>query len=94
MSQSVDDDLIILGTGVGDHGAALHGVSCGLKTAIVEAGAMGGTGVNWGCIPSKALLPAAGRVGDLGETKHLQSMGIQLGDVSFDRQGIANHATH
>lgn len=94
MSQSFDYDLIILGAGVGGHGAALHAVSCGLKTAIVEAGEMGGTCVNRGCIPSKALLAASGRVREMGDAKHLQSMGIQLGGVSFDRQGIADHATN
>lgn len=94
MSQSFDYDLIILGAGVGGHGAALHAVSCGLKTAIVEAGDMGGTCVNRGCIPSKALLAASGRVREMGDAKHLQSMGIQLGGVSFDRQGIADHATN
>jgi len=55
---------------------------------------MGGTCVNRGCIPSKALLAASGRVREMGDAKHLQSMGIQLGSVSFDRQGIADHATN
>jgi dihydrolipoamide dehydrogenase len=57
-----DYDLIIIGAGVGGHGAALHAVKCGLKTAIIEAKDMGGTCVNRGCIPSKALLAASGRV--------------------------------
>ncbi|NES71327.1 MAG: FAD-dependent oxidoreductase, partial [Okeania sp. SIO2D1] len=54
MTQEFDYDLIIIGAGVGGHGAALHATSCGLKTAIVEAAEMGGTCVNRGCIPSKA----------------------------------------
>lgn len=87
-----DYDLVIIGAGVGGHGAAIHAVSCGLKTAIIEAGDMGGTCVNRGCIPSKALLAASGRVRELRNTHHLQSLGIQLGQVSFDRQTIANHA--
>ncbi|MEO1744077.1 MAG: FAD-dependent oxidoreductase, partial [Cyanobacteria bacterium J06629_9] len=62
MSPSFDYDLIIIGAGVGGHGAALHAVKCGLKTAIIEAADMGGTCVNRGCIPSKALLAASGRV--------------------------------
>ncbi len=41
MSQSFDYDLAIVGAGVGGHGAALHAVSCGLKTAIIEAADMG-----------------------------------------------------
>jgi len=92
VSQSFDYDLVIIGAGVGGHGAALHAVSCGLKTAIIEAAEMGGTCVNRGCIPSKALLAASGRVRELRDTHHLKALGIQLGDVTFDRQAIADHA--
>ncbi|MGL5832198.1 MAG: FAD-dependent oxidoreductase, partial [Waterburya sp.] len=89
-----DYDLIIIGAGVGGHGAALHAVKQGLKTAIIEAGDMGGTCVNRGCIPSKALLAASGRVREFGDNHHLQEMGIQLGGVQFDRAAIADHATN
>ncbi|BDI19923.1 hypothetical protein ANSO36C_57250 [Nostoc cf. commune SO-36] len=92
MSQGFDYDLVIIGAGVGGHGAALHAVSCGLKTAIIEAADMGGTCVNRGCIPSKALLAASGRVRELRNAHHLKSLGIQIGSVEFDRQAIANHA--
>ncbi|HLO52544.1 MAG TPA: FAD-dependent oxidoreductase, partial [Kamptonema sp.] len=92
MNQRFDYDLLIIGAGVGGHGAALHAVSCGLKTAIVEAADMGGTCINRGCIPSKALLAAAGRVRELRNAHHLQMLGIQLGNVDFDRGAIANHA--
>lgn len=87
-----DYDLIIIGAGVGGHGAALHGVKMGLKTAIIEAGDMGGTCVNRGCIPSKALLAASGKVRELSHHEHLQSMGVNIGGVSFDRKLIADHA--
>ena len=92
MSEAFDYDLVIIGAGVGGHGAALHAVSCGLKTAIIEAAEMGGTCVNRGCIPSKALLAASGRVRELHDAHHLKSLGIQVGGVAFDRQAIANHA--
>lgn len=92
MSQEFDYDLVIIGAGVGGHGAALHAVSCGLKTAIIEAADMGGTCVNRGCIPSKALLAASGRVRELRDAHHLKSMGIQVSNVAFDRQAIADHA--
>jgi dihydrolipoamide dehydrogenase len=88
----MDYDLVIVGAGVGGHGAALHAVSCGLKTAIVEAGTMGGTCVNRGCIPSKALLAASGRVRELRDADHLKALGIQVGNVAFERQAIADHA--
>ena len=92
MTHGLDYDLVIVGAGVGGHGAALHAVSCGLKTAIVEAGDMGGTCVNRGCIPSKALLAASGRVRELRDAHHLKALGIQVGDVAFERQAIADHA--
>ncbi|MEA5513018.1 dihydrolipoyl dehydrogenase [Nodularia sp. UHCC 0506] len=92
MSYGFDYDLVIIGAGVGGHGAALHAVSCGLKTAIIEAADMGGTCVNRGCIPSKALLAASGRVRELRNAHHLKSLGIQVDHVAFDRQAIADHA--
>ncbi|MEL6221191.1 MAG: dihydrolipoyl dehydrogenase [Cyanobacteria bacterium J06627_8] len=92
MSHAFDYDLVILGAGVGGHGAALHAVACGLKTAIIEAADMGGTCVNRGCIPSKALLAASGRVRELQDAKHLNALGIQVGGVGFDRGAIADHA--
>lgn len=87
-----DYDLIIIGAGVGGHGAALHAVKNGLKTAIIEAEDMGGTCVNRGCIPSKALLAASGKVREFGNTSHLNDLGIQLGEIQFERKAIANHA--
>jgi dihydrolipoamide dehydrogenase len=92
VSHGLDYDLIIIGAGVGGHGAALHAVSCGLKTAIIEAAEMGGTCVNRGCIPSKALLAASGRVRELRDASHLKALGIQVENVAFERQAIANHA--
>ncbi len=92
MSEQFDYDLVIIGAGVGGHGAALHAVKCGLHTAIIEAKEMGGTCVNRGCIPSKALLAASGRVRELSDSHHLQDLGIQVGGVAFDQQSMADHA--
>jgi len=94
MSEKFDYDLVIIGAGVGGHGAALHAVKCGLKTAIIEAKDMGGTCVNRGCIPSKALLAASGRVRELKDDHHLKTLGIQVGGVAFEREAIAAHATN
>ncbi len=94
MSEGFDYDLVIIGAGVGGHGAALHAVSSGLKTAIIEAADMGGTCVNRGCIPSKALLAASGRVRELQNAPHLNALGIQVDHVTFDRQAIADHASN
>ena len=73
---------------------SLHAVNCGLKTAIVEAADMGGTCVNRGCIPSKALLAASGRERELRNAHHLKALGIQVSGVEFEREGIAAHANN
>lgn len=94
MVQGFDFDLVIIGAGVGGHGAALHAVNCGLKVAIVEVGEMGGTCVNRGCIPSKALLAASRRVRELRDADNLKALGIQIENVTFDRQALAAYATN
>jgi dihydrolipoamide dehydrogenase len=94
VTQAFDYDLVIIGAGVGGHGAALHAVNFGLKTAIIEAADMGGTCVNRGCIPSKALLAAAGRVRELRNAHHLKTLGIQVDGVAFDRKTISDHANN
>lgn len=89
---SFDYDLAIVGAGVGGHGAALHAVAKGLKVCIFEAKDIGGTCVNRGCVPSKALLAAAGRIREMKDADHLRALGISLDGVSYDRQGVADHA--
>jgi dihydrolipoamide dehydrogenase len=88
-----DFDVAIIGCGVGGHGAALHSRAQSLKTAVFSGQDVGGTCVNRGCVPSKALLAASGRVRDMKNDEHLKSMGIEVqGEVSFSREGIAAHA--
>jgi len=89
-----DFDVAIIGCGVGGHGAALHSRGQDLKTAVFSGNDVGGTCVNRGCVPSKALLAASGRVRDMKDTSHLADLGIQLdaSEVSFSREGIAAHA--
>lgn len=93
MSGKFDYDVIIIGCGVGGHGAALHARSKGLKTAVFTGKDVGGTCVNRGCVPSKALLAASGRIREMKDAHHLKAFGITVGDVTFDRQGVANHAS-
>jgi dihydrolipoamide dehydrogenase len=52
-------DLIVLGSGPGGYVAAIRAAQLGLKTAIVERENLGGICLNWGCIPTKALLRSA-----------------------------------
>ena len=52
-------DLVVIGAGPGGYVAAIRAGQLGLKTAIIESGDLGGVCLNWGCIPSKALLKNA-----------------------------------
>merc|ERR1719353_504997 len=95
MADDTDFDLVIVGCGVGGHGAALHAVSKGLKVAVVAGGDVGGTCVNRGCVPSKALLSAAGRVREMGDAKHLAEFGVTVnGAVTYEREKVAAHANN
>eukprot|EP00617_Octactis_speculum_P002387 CAMPEP_0185780032 /NCGR_PEP_ID=MMETSP1174-20130828/97788_1 /TAXON_ID=35687 /ORGANISM="Dictyocha speculum, Strain CCMP1381" /LENGTH=480 /DNA_ID=CAMNT_0028469419 /DNA_START=164 /DNA_END=1606 /DNA_ORIENTATION=- len=87
-----DYDVIIVGCGVGGHGAALHAHSQGLKTAVFSGGDVGGTCVNRGCVPSKALLAASGRVREMQDEGHLSNFGVKVEGVTFEREKIAAHA--
>ena len=58
-------DAVVIGAGPGGYVAAIRLAQLGKKTALVEKGALGGVCLNWGCIPSKALIAAANLVEDL-----------------------------
>src|SRR5258706_16309084 len=55
----MDYDLIVIGSGPGGYVAAIRASQLGLKTAMVERESLGGVCLNWGCIPTKALLKSA-----------------------------------
>ena len=74
-------DIAIIGTGPGGYIAALEAARRGAKTAVVEKGHLGGTCLNVGCIPSKALLASAGL---LHEIARAEQLGVRAGDASFD----------
>uniref|UniRef100_A0ACD5VQW2 Uncharacterized protein n=1 Tax=Avena sativa TaxID=4498 RepID=A0ACD5VQW2_AVESA len=93
-SGGFDYDLVIIGAGVGGHGAALHAVEKGLKTAIIEGDVVGGTCVNRGCVPSKALLAVSGRMRELQDEHHMKSLGLQVSSSGYDRQSVADHANN
>ncbi|XP_051130042.1 dihydrolipoyl dehydrogenase 2, chloroplastic-like [Andrographis paniculata] len=92
--RSFDYDLVIIGAGVGGHGAALHAVEKGFKTAIIEGDVMGGTCVNRGCVPSKALLAVSGRMRELQDEHHMKALGLQVSAAGYDRQAVADHANN
>ncbi len=74
-------DLVVLGGGPGGYVAAIRAAQLGLKTAIVEQERLGGICLNWGCIPTKALLKNAEV---LHYVKHAQDYGISIPDYSVD----------
>lgn len=70
-------DVIVVGAGPGGYVAAIRASQLGFKTAVVERAELGGVCLNWGCIPTKALLKSA-QV--LNYTKHLGDYGVVLQD--------------
>src|SRR6201989_1936050 len=70
----MDYDLIVIGSGPGGYVAAIRASQLGLKTAIVEKESLGGICLNWGCIPTKALLKTAQVYEDI---KHAKDFGIE-----------------
>src|SRR5437773_9129734 len=74
-------DLVVLGGGPGGYVAAIRAAQLGMQTAVVEREHLGGICLNWGCIPTKALLRTAELYHQL---HHLDQFGLSARDVSFD----------
>lgn len=90
-------DAIVIGGGPGGYVAAIRLGQLGLKTLVVEKEYMGGVCLNWGCIPSKALIYASGLA---DKVRHAEAMGIFAGDLKVDvekmqswKQGIVKKLT-
>ena len=78
---STEFDVVVIGAGPGGYVAAIRASQLGLKTAIVERENLGGICLNWGCIPTKALLKS----GEIFEQlSHLDSYGLAVEKPSFD----------
>jgi dihydrolipoyl dehydrogenase len=85
-----DYDLIIIGSGPGGYVAAIRAAQLGLKTAIVEREHLGGICLNWGCIPTKALLRSA-EIKHYGD--HLKNYGLVLeGRISADVKAVVDRS--
>lgn len=76
-------DVLVLGAGPGGYVAAIRAAQLGRKVTLVDAGAPGGTCLNQGCIPLKALLAASERYAQ-ARGDDLAAMGISSSDVTFD----------
>ncbi|KMK67637.1 dihydrolipoyl dehydrogenase [Puniceibacterium sp. IMCC21224] len=84
-----DFDMIVIGAGPGGYVAAIRGAQLGLRVAIVEREHMGGICLNWGCIPTKALLRSA-------EVYHLMQrateFGLQADGLGFDLDAVVKRS--
>ena len=83
-------NLIVIGSGPGGYVAAIRAAQLGMKTACVEMrGALGGTCLNVGCIPSKALLTSSDKFAE--EKDHLKVHGVKIGNVGLDLATMMGH---
>src|SRR5689334_8204322 len=78
-------DLIVLGGGPGGYVAAIRAAQLGMRTALVEREHLGGICLNWGCIPTKALLRAS-EINHL--LHHLDAFGFSAKDISYDSKKV------
>jgi dihydrolipoamide dehydrogenase len=84
-------DVLVIGAGPGGYVAALKAAQLGARVAIVEKHHLGGTCLNYGCIPSKALLSSAEM---LHSVRHANNWGVKVGgEVGFDWGEITTHKT-
>jgi dihydrolipoamide dehydrogenase len=82
-------DLVVLGSGPGGYVAAIRAAQLGLKTAIVERENLGGICLNWGCIPTKALLRSAEVLYNM---KHAAAYGLAADNVRADLGAVVKRS--
>jgi dihydrolipoamide dehydrogenase len=82
-------DLIVIGTGPGGYVAAIRAAQLGLKTAVIERESLGGICLNWGCIPTKALLKSAQVFEYLS---HAADYGIKVEKYSADFDAVVKRS--
>ncbi|MET0588490.1 MAG: dihydrolipoyl dehydrogenase [Novosphingobium sp.] len=82
-------DVIVLGSGPGGYVSAIRCAQLGLKTAIVERENLGGICLNWGCIPTKALLRSAEV---FHQMKHAKEYGLAADNITADLQAIVQRS--
>src|SRR5271165_2191207 len=81
MSDTPEYDLIVIGGGPAGYAGAIRAGQLGKRVACIEIERAGGTCLNWGCIPTKALLKSAEL---LQKFKKAETFGISAKDISFD----------
>ncbi|WP_370172577.1 MULTISPECIES: dihydrolipoyl dehydrogenase [Hyphomonas] len=86
---STQYDLIVIGSGPGGYVSAIRASQLGMKTAIVERESLGGICLNWGCIPTKALLRSAEV---LHLAKHAKDFGLKIDKADFDLDAVVKRS--
>jgi dihydrolipoamide dehydrogenase len=81
-------DVVVIGAGPGGYPAAIRAAQLGASVAIVEKEQLGGTCLNWGCIPTKALIAAAET---FARIKHAAAFGITVKDATVDYSVMIGH---
>ena len=81
-------DVVVIGAGPGGYPAAIRAAQLGAKVAIVEKEKLGGTCLNWGCIPTKALIGAAET---FEKIKHAAKLGITVTGATVDYAAMIGH---
>src|ERR1700758_3146702 len=82
-------DIIIIGSGPGGYVCAIRAAQLGFKTAIIERDYLGGICLNWGCIPTKALLRSAEIFHYL---QHAKDYGLSAGEVKYDPSAVVKRS--
>ena len=82
-------DIIVLGSGPGGYVTAIRASQLGFKTAIIEKESLGGVCLNWGCIPTKALLKSAQVFEYL---KHAEDYGLSAENVNYDFDAVVKRS--
>ena len=82
-------DVIVLGSGPGGYVTAIRASQLGFKTAIIEKESLGGVCLNWGCIPTKALLTSAQVFNYIN---HAEDYGVKVSDASADFNGMIDRS--
>ena len=82
-------DVIIIGSGPGGYVTAIRSAQLGFKTAIIEKSYLGGICLNWGCIPTKALLRSAEILHYL---RHAKDYGLSAGEVTYDPSAVVRRS--
>ncbi len=85
--EDIDIDITIIGAGPGGYVAAIKAAQLGAKVALIEKENIGGTCLNWGCIPTKAFVRSASVFKDL---KEADSYGLSAENVSVDINNVVN----